>query len=285
MAVALALAASLMYGVSDFVGGLASRRDRAVVVLVVSYPVGLALMAVLLPLDPGRLAAAAFGWAAGAGACGAAGVVLLYRGLAAGPMGVVAPLAALASAVVPVGIGIALGERPPAVAYLGVVLALLSVALVSRAEPGRGPGEERAAVPVTAATVVTALAAGSGFGLYFALLARTPGDSGMWPLLVSRGIASLAMLAAVAGAGSLRRPAAGVLPLALVAGTLDAAANAAYLVAVRHGMLALVAVLVALYPASTITLAAAVLRERTGAAQRVGLAAAAAAVALIALNT
>jgi drug/metabolite transporter (DMT)-like permease len=280
VAVVLALAASLMYGVSDFVGGLASRRERAVVVLVVSYPVGMALMAALLPADPGRLGLAALGWATAAGVCGAGGVVLLYRGLAAGPMGVVAPLTALASAVVPVGFGVALGDRPPPIAYLGVAVALLSVALVSR-----GPGDELAAVPVVPRTVLTALAAGAGFGLYFVLLARAPASSGLWPLLVSRGASSLVVLAMAAAAGLVRRPAAGVVWLALVAGALDAAANAAYLVAVRHGMLALVAVLVALYPASTILLAAAVLRERTGTAQRLGLAAAAASVALIALTS
>src|SRR5205823_10632252 len=130
------------------------------------------------------------------------------------------------------------------------------------AEPCHGPGEERAAVPVVPRTVLTALAAGTGFGLYFGLPARSPAGSGMWPLLVSRGTASVAVLAMAAAAGLVRRPAAGVVRLALVAGALDAAANTAYLVAVRHGMLALVAVLVALYPAATILLATAVLRER-----------------------
>ncbi len=279
MAVALALVASLMYGVSDFVGGLASRRERAVLVLVVSYPVGVALMAALLPLLPGRLDLPALAWAATAGLAGAGGVLLLYRGLAAGPMGVVAPLAALASAVVPVGFGLGFGERPPALAYPGVLLALCSVVLVSR-----GPDEHPAHGRVTARTVAAGLAAGACFGFYFVLLARAPASSGAWPLLISRAAASATMLAGAGVAGLLRRPASGVVPLALVAGALDAAANAAYLLAVRHGLLALVAVLVALYPAATITLATAVLRERTGRTQRLGLAIAAASVTLIALT-
>jgi drug/metabolite transporter (DMT)-like permease len=279
VSVVLALVAAVTYGVSDFVGGLASRRDRAVLVLMISYPVGILLMAALLPVVPGRLDQATLAWGTAAGLAGAAGVVLLYLGLAAGPMAVVAPLTALASAVVPVGFGIAFGERPPALAYLGVLLALLAVVLVSRGTEDGDPARAR----VTARSVVAALVAGAGFGLYFVLVSRAPDGSGAWPLVVSRTAASVAMLAAATAAGLLRRPASGVTLLALVAGALDAAANAAYLLAVRHGLLALVAVLIALYPAATILLATAVLRERTGPAQRVGLAVAGASVALIAL--
>jgi drug/metabolite transporter (DMT)-like permease len=292
VSVVFALVAALTYGVSDFIGGLAARRDRAVLVLVVSYPVGMVLMAALLPLAPGRLGWATLGWATGAGLAGTAGVVLLYLGLAAGPMSVVAPLAALCSAVLPLGVAVGLGERPPPLAYLGVLLGLIAVALVSRGPDG-GRGRDRRSAASSGAspeptgetlrTVAIALAAGAGLGLYFVLLARTPASSGMWPLLVSRLASSVAMLVAAGAVGVLRRPAPGVTPLALAAGALDAAANAAYLLAVRHGLLALVAVVVALYPAATIVLATAVLRERTGAMQRVGLAVAAASVALIAL--
>jgi drug/metabolite transporter (DMT)-like permease len=287
VAVALALVAAVTYGVSDFVGGLASRRERAVLVLLMSYPVGMLLQATLLPLLPGRLDAPTLGWGAAAGLAGAAGVVLLYLGLASGPMSVVAPLTAVSSAVVPAGAGIALGERPPPAAYAGVLLALAAVALVSRS-PG-SPETVRAADGrpgrVGGRPVLLALLAGAGFGAYFVLVARAGSGSGLWPLVVSRSVASVAMVVLALAAGALARPAAGVVPLALVSGALDAAANLAYLVAVRHGMLALVAVLVALYPAATVTLATAVLGERTGAAQRLGLVVAGASVALIALTS
>jgi drug/metabolite transporter (DMT)-like permease len=298
VSVALALAAALAYGISDFLGGLASRRERAVRVLVVSYPVGVALVAPMLLLSPGHLDAAGLAWSVAAGLAGAAGVVLLYLGLAAGPMGVVAPLAAVASAVVPLGVGLALGERPPPLAYAGVSLALLAVVLVSRgpqARPEDAAGGSTSGGPrfartddagharVTVAAIGTALLAGVGFGLYFVLLDRTAPASGLWPLVVSRAAAGLVVLGVAVATGMRGLPARGTLRLAVLAGVLDAAANLAYLLAVRQGLLALVAVLTALYPAATILLARLVLGERTGSAQRIGLAFAGASVALIAL--
>jgi len=278
VSVLLALVAAVAYGVSDFAGGMASRREPALRVLVLSYPVGVVLMAALLPLVPGRLDTATLLWSAAAGLAGAVGVVLLYLGLAAGPMAVVAPLTAVASAVVPVTVGIGLGERPPPPAYLGVALALLAVALVSR-----GPGDSSPArAPVTVRAVGLALLAGVGFGCYFVLLSRAPEASGGWPLLVSRLSSTLAVGVLAVGTGRAGRLAPGVGRVAVVAGALDALANLAYLLAVRQGLLSLVAVLVALYPAATILLARLVLGERTGRGQRVGLAVAAGSIALIA---
>ena len=233
MSVLLALAGALAYGISDFVGGLASRREPALRVLLLSYPVGVLLMAAVLPLVPGRLDAATLAWSTAAGLAGAAGVVLLYLGLATGPMGVVAPLTAVASAVVPVAVGIA-------------------------------------------------LLAGVGFGLYFVLLAQAPDSSGGWPLLVSRVASALVVTALAVGTGRAGRLTGRGTRLAVTAGALDALANLAYLLAVRQGLLSLVAVVVALYPAATILLARLVLGERTGRVQRLGLAVAAGSVALIA---
>jgi drug/metabolite transporter (DMT)-like permease len=280
VSVLLALAGALAYGISDFVGGLASRRESVLRVLLLSYPVGVLLMAALLPMVPGHLDAATVAWSVAAGLGGAAGVVLLYLGLALGPMGVVAPLTAVASAIVPVVVGIALGERPPVLAYGGVALALLGVVLVSR-----GPVEDPAHARVTFRVVGFALLAGVGFGLYFVLLAQAPATSGGWPLLVSRLASALVVVALAVGAGHQRklgRLSGGVVRLAVLAGALDALANLAYLLAVRQGLLSLVAVVVALYPAATILLARLVLGERTGRAQRLGLAVAAGSVALIA---
>lgn len=277
MSVLLALVAAVAYGVSDFVGGLASRRVSALRVLVLSYPAGVLPMAAVLPLLPGRLDGATLAWSAAAGLAGTAGVLLLYVSLAAGPMGVVAPLTAVAGAVVPAGVGIALGERPPPIAYAGVALALLAVVVVSRGPAGPGSGGRAAPRTVGLASV-----AGVAFGLYFVLLSAAPGTSGGWPLLVSRIVASLAVLGIVL---AVRRPVRGggrIWPFALVAGGLDALANLGYLLAVRQGMLALVPVVVALYPAATILLARLVLGERTGLVQRLGMVAAAGSVVLIA---
>jgi drug/metabolite transporter (DMT)-like permease len=193
-------------------------------------------------------------------------------------MAVVAPLAAVSSAALPVAAGLALGERPPPVAYPGVALALLAVVLVSRGgrpDPAAGGRGRRAAL--------LGLAAGAGFGGYFVLLARCGPAGGVWPLLVSRGSASVLVVVLAVATGTVARPVAGVVRLALLAGSLDTTANLLYLLAVQRGLLALVAVLVALYPATTVTLATLVLGERTGRTQRIGLAVAAASVALIAV--
>jgi drug/metabolite transporter (DMT)-like permease len=161
-----------------------------------------------------------------------------------------------------------------------VALALLGVVLVSR-----GPAEDPAHARVTVRVVGIALLAGVGFGLYFVLLAQAPATSGGWPLLVSRVASALVVVALAVGAGHQRRLgrlSGGVVRLAVLAGALDALANLAYLLAVRQGLLSLVAVVVALYPAATILLARLVLGERTGRAQRLGLAVAAGSVTLIA---
>ena len=280
MSVLLALAGALTYGISDFVGGLASRREPALRVLLLSYPVGVLLMAALLPAVPGRVDTGTVAWSAAAGVAGAIGVTLLYAGLAVGPMGVVAPLTAVASAVVPVGVGIALGERPPLLAYGGVVLALLGVVLVSR-----GPADDPAHARVTVRVVGVALLAGVGFGLYFVLLAQAPAGSGGWPLLLSRLSSALVVIPLAIATGRVGRLSGAVTRLAVLAGALDALANLAYLLAVRQGLLSLVSVVVALYPAGTILLARLVLGERTGRAQQVGLAVAAGSIALIAWST
>jgi drug/metabolite transporter (DMT)-like permease len=277
VSVLLALLGALAYGISDFAGGLASRRDSALRVLLTSYPVGVLLMAALLPLVPGHPDAATVAWSVAAGLAGTAGVLLLYVGLAIGPMGVVAPLTALASAIVPVTIGIVLGERPAVFAYGGVALALLGVVLVSR-----GPAMDPAHARVTVRVVGIALLAGVGFGLYFVLLDQAPAASGGWPLLLSRMASALVVVALAVGTRQAGRLSRGVVRLAVLAGALDALATLAYLLAVRQGLLSLVAVVVALYPAATILLARLVLGERTGRAQRLGLAVAACSVGLIA---
>ena len=282
MAAVLALASALFYGVSDFSGGLAARRVPASAVVLVSNALSLLLAVLAVALLPGSAYSGAdVAWGLVAGAVGLIGVVLLYRGLAIGPMSVVAPLTAVLSAMVPVVVGIIRGERPEVVALLGVVLAIPAMALISR-EPRsrRGPRLSRTAL-------VSALSAGVSFGGFYVLLAQTGSNSGAWPLVGQRA-ASVAILLAVSAVAAMRRTAAlprGVaLRLAIVAGATDFAANLAYVLATHHGLLALVAVISSLYPATTLLLARGVLSERVARQQGAGLLLAGAAVALIALR-
>jgi drug/metabolite transporter (DMT)-like permease len=278
--VLLAIVAALSYGAADFLGGTATKRaGESLGIVAGSSLVGVGLLLLLVPVAPGAGASVAdVAWGAGAGLAGGLGVVLFYRALAAGVMSVVAPVTAVISAIVPVVAGLALGEHPGAVALGGVALAVVAVALLSREAPGKA---ELRAVP-TARVLPLAFIAGLGFGGFFVLLDRTGDHSGLWPLVASRTttFALTVVIAAVFGR-SLRFPAA-VRRSVLGTGVLDMAANALFLVANREGLLALVAVIVSLYPASTIALAQFFLGERLARHQLVGVVIAAAAVVLIA---
>jgi drug/metabolite transporter (DMT)-like permease len=276
VAVLLALASALVYGTADFCGGLAARRATAPAVVVATQAVGLGLVLALLPWFGGPASAADLGWAAGAGAAGAVGLVLFYRALAEGVMSVVAPVTALCAAAVPVLAGLALGDRLGAPAAVGIVLALVAVVLVSAEE---GISSLRR---IRSAGLGVPLAAGVGFGLFFVLLSRTSANSGLTPLVASRGTAVVLLaLVALARRTSLRIPRPALVPV-LLGGTLDITANALYLLATQQpGQLAVVGVLASLYPVSTVVLAQVVLRERLVPAQAAGLGTAALAVVLI----
>lgn len=208
-------------------------------------------------------------------------ILWFYLALAEGPMSVVSPLTALLVAGLPLATGIALGERPGSLALVGAGLAVVAVVLVSR--------EERAAVDHTPAVRFTArvgwLTVGSGatFGGYFILLDQVPAGSGLWPLAMSRMAATAVVVVVVAAGVTARRPAAGVpARLAVAAAMLDVIGNVAFVFALQAGLLSLVSVVAALYPAWTVLLARLVLGERTGRTQQAGLALAAVAVGLIA---
>lgn len=280
MTILTALLASVLFGVGDFFGGSASRKAPVAGVLLASSVVGLPPLAALAVLGPGSVSAGAMVWGALAGVGGGLGVLLLFRGLAESAMSVVAPLTAVMSAVVPVLVGVATGERPPAAAYGGMVLALLAVGLISRGERHGAGGTDVA--PATKAGALLALLAGTFFGLYFVLLKHAPADSGVWPVLAGRGSALAIFVAIAVRTSGVRFPRGRAAGLALLSGLFDTVANVLYLAAVRGGLLSLIAVIVALYPASTVLLARVVFAERLARAQLLGLACAAAGVAVMA---
>lgn len=278
MAVILALASAVTYGAADFLGGLTSRRAPAVAVTLASQATGLTVLLLVLLVLPGSPSPADLAWGAASGLAGGVGLLLLYHGLAGGTMSVVAPVTAVTAAALPVAAGLVMGERPSAAALAGVALALLAIVLVSR--EGDTAGAPRTG---STAAIRTALLAGLSIGLFFILLERTGEAAGLWPLVAARG-ASITLLVAIGVAAHQDlRVSRRALPGVLAAGVLDMLANVLYLLAVREGLLSLVAVLSSLYPASTVLLATVVLGERLHPLQRTGLAAAAAAVALIAV--
>jgi drug/metabolite transporter (DMT)-like permease len=278
VAVLLALASAAVYGMADFCGGMATRRASEFAVVILSQAAGLAALLLLLPWLGGSPRPADFLWGAAAGIAGSAGLVVFYRALADGVMSVVAPVTAVAAAAVPVLVGIALGEHIPWWTASGIGLALVAVVLVAAEE---GLSSLRHARPTSLAP---ALVAGAAFGLFFVLLDRTSDGSGLAPLVGSRGASiALVLLVAVVGRRSLAAPRT-ALPIVLIAGVGDMAANALFLLATQQGsQLAVVGILASLYPASTVLLAQFVLRERLAGTQLAGLVSAAGAVALIAL--
>ena len=278
MAVLLALTSALLYGASDFCGGIASRRAPALAVVAVSQAAGLLALLALLPWLAGDPTVAALGWGGAAGAAGTAAMVLFYRALAVGVMSVVAPVTAVAGAAVPVVAGLVLGERVGTAATVGIALALLAVLLVA-AEGGLA--SLRTARP---GAFAPALAAGVGFGVFFVLLDQAPADAGLTPLVGARVLSlTLIVLLGLAAGRALHVPRSG-LPVVLLAGVGDMGANALFLLATQQeGPLAVTAVLASLYPVTTVLLALVLLRERLVGTQLAGVGAAAAAVVLIAL--
>jgi drug/metabolite transporter (DMT)-like permease len=278
VAVVLALASAVVYGAADFLGGLASRKTSVFGVVALSQLVGLAALLALLPWLGGPVGADDLAWGAAAGLAGAAGLVLFFRTLARGVMSVIAPVTAVTAAAVPVLVGLLGGDRIGPWAAAGIILALAAVVLVS-AEGGLSA--LRTARP---ATLAPALAAGSAFGLFFVLLDRTSGDSGLTPLVTARlASVGLVVVLALAARQSVRvtRPA---LPLVAVSGVGDMTANALFLLATQaDGQLAITGVLASLYPVSTVVLAQLLLRDRLVGAQMAGLGTAVAAVVLITL--
>jgi drug/metabolite transporter (DMT)-like permease len=273
LAIALALAASVSWGVGDFLGGLRSRVLHVLLVLAVSQLVGFAAVLAWLALSgdpyPGSSALAV---AAAGGVGGCLGLAALYRGMAVGAMGIVAPISAV-SAVIPFTVGVARGERPGVLQLVGIVVALAGVALASREPAERGGGR--------AAGVGLALVAALGFGLFFVLLDEAAEESVPWAVVTARGTSSLLALAAVLAAGISLRPAIGSLPALAAIGLCDVGANVLFGLASTRGFLSVVSVLAALYPVVTVALAALVLHERVARTQRAGVAGALAGAALI----
>ncbi|QWC85514.1 EamA family transporter [Nocardioidaceae bacterium] len=286
-AIGFALVSAVVYGLSDFAGGVTSRRTSAWGVAVAGAVTAFVVVAAVVLLDPALPGVADASWAVLAGVGSGLGGGFLYRGFAAGQMAVVAPVSAVGAAVLPAVVGFALGERLGLLPTIGVVLALPGILLVSR-EPGSAAARREArrtrsaAAPRWADGLLDGLLGGAGFGLLFIALGQVTDAAGFAPLAIAQlvGVLTLVAVAGVVGGGW--RPDRTAWVGGAVAGTAAAGANLAYQVSVQQGFLTVSAVLTALYPAVTVLLAAAVLRERIAASQGAGLGVCGIAVLLVA---
>jgi drug/metabolite transporter (DMT)-like permease len=282
----LALVAATLYGAADFFGGVAARRASPFAVIALTVPAGalvvLAVIAAIGLTHGGALVA--FGgwdgtaWAMAGGAAGALGLIAFYAGFASAPMSVVAPVSALVSTVLPVGVAMADGERLSAQVIVGALICLAAIILVS-AEPGTGRKDTQARKLLG---LGYGIAAGAAFGLFFLFLKNAGHDAVLWPVAVQRLTGTVVALTAFAivrpGRAAIDKQ---LLRIAVVSGVLDSTANVCYVLATRIGMFGLAVVITSLYPGITVLLARFVLRERMHAVQQVGLLLAAAGVILV----
>lgn len=273
--VALALAASLSWGIADFGGGIGTRRVQIVWVLVASQVAGLALAGTLalatLPHPPsGRELA----WGLLGGVMGAVGLAAFYRALAVGTMGIVGPISAT-GAIVPVAYGLARGEQPSVLQGVGIVVAVGGVIAASLEPLPEGAGRK------LATGVGLSLVAALGFGSAILGLNRVSQAGVVWGTLTLR----LTVVPIVCLAALIMRPSAArlrpTLPILVATGFLDTGANLLYGASARHGLISVVSVLGSMYPVVLVVLARFVLHERIARPQLAGVAVALAGVALI----
>lgn len=274
MTAALALLGAIFYGLSDFVGGLFSRRTSAWAMALVAAMSGAVLVFVLALFVNGDPSRADLLWGAAAGIGNGFGTAFLYRGLAGGRMGVVAPISAVGAALVPVAAGVAGGERPAALVWLGILAAFPGIWLVSR--------EPAATTAPASGGVLDGVLAGLGFGSLFAALGQIPDSAGLMPLAVNQLVAAAAIVALATALRAAWLPNQKPALLGIACGALGVSATVAFLIATQHGDLSVSAILASLYPAFTILLAATVLKEHIHRTQAVGLVLCAVAVALVA---
>lgn len=283
MTVVFALAASLAYGLSDFVGGIISRRVSAWAVAAIGTGVATASTLVVAVAVGGSPSLGHLAWGVAAGVGNALGTAMLYRGLGSGRMGVVAPLSAVGAALLPVVVGVATGERPSAATWIGVVLALPAIWLIARGtEHDEVLGEPRPDCRPQSQDVIDGLLAGIGFGVLFVGLGQVPEDAGLAPLVIAQGVATVILFIVVAVRADIALPRGRDMAHAAIPGLLGATATVLFVLATHAGLLAVASVLTSLYPAATVVLAAVVLHEHIARWQGIGLGLAGLAVGLVA---
>ena len=282
------LGSALSWGAADFSGGLASRRSAALGVVIAITAVGL-LIAPVIALARGEpfITPVDMAWAGAASLSGTLALATFYRGLALGRMSVVATIGAVVSASFPVALGSILEGAPAPLQLAGMVLGIVSIAVVtlaasSSAAPAEPSGESDGRRSAARVAIGLAVVAGLGFGGYYVLIDQVAEGSVFWPMMVGRVVGVSVLLTIVTLRRSAWVPVAGARRLVLIGGILDLGGTSFFMLAAQSGRVDVAAVLSSLYPVTTIILAALVLRERINAIQGAGIAGAIGAIVLIA---
>ena len=283
LAVLLALAAAAGYGGSDYAAGLAARRASVVRVTVLVEVTSAALLLCVVPFISSQAPSlASVLWGIAAGASGVAGAMALYLGFRHAAFSVASSVSAVGSAAFSVLAGVVLGEKPGALSLAGIALALPAIVAVSApagqpATEAAPPGQHRHAVGVG-----LGLAAGAGFGMFFIGLNEAGSVTDLWPIVISQVAAMVTVTCVAASTRDLHLPPRGARRLSVMTGAIGATGTTMFFLSTHHGLLAVTAVITALYPAMTILLARVLSGERLTALRIIGLSLAAISVALIA---
>ncbi len=279
--VMLALLAAIGYGTSDFIGGAGARRAPTMSIVLVGQLTGAGAMLVVGLASPGAPTVTHLWWAVVAGLGGGVGSIFLLRGLSRGRMAVVAPTSAVGAAVLPVLFGLAGGERPVTVVWIGLVLALPGIWLVSR-QAGDGSIAGAGVSGADRGALVDGLLGGLGFGVLFVALGQIPASAGTLPLSLNQLVGAAITVTVAVVLRQTWQPSLGAAGWGIPSGLLGSLGTLAFVAAGQHADLGVVAVLTSLYPAVTVLMARVMLGERLGALQRVGLLFCSSAIGLIA---
>jgi drug/metabolite transporter (DMT)-like permease len=264
LGIALALASSLTWGISDFLGGIQTRRFSALAVLLVAQPVGLVLgLAVALVLGGTPLSGEEFALATLAGIAVVAALGVFYRAMALGSISVVTTIGAL-GVLVPIAVGLARGETPEGIQAIGAAIVLPAVIVVAHDPDPEWRAASRHSIGLAALSAL-------GFGFFLLIIDDVAGTDPVWTIVAVRvgGVAAIAAAAIVARPEL--PPLRGSVLAALVGiGVFDVLANSFYAAATNHGILPLIAVASSMYAVVTVALARVVLGERLARSQQVG---------------
>ena len=272
----LALAAAVLAGTGDFFGGRATKKTNIISVLAISHFLGLLIILLIAPLMAEEFKTSDFFLGVLASSFGLLGLALLYRGLAKGPMAIVAPITAVACATLPVIWGLLSGEKLSTQQTVGVFIGLLAIFLVSWT-----PGKRAA---IKGSLILEALIAGLAFGAFFIVIDGTSETTAPWPVVGSRVFSVVAIFLFVIIGRKKIKPERNSTPYIIGAGFFDTLANVVLLAALNKGLLSLVSVLASFYPAVTVLLARFFLKEMMLKSQIIGLLLGLISIALLAVS-
>jgi len=273
----LGLLSAMSAGTADFLGGLASRRARALAITTASHLVGCLMAAALAALIAADPVASDIGWGALGGVAGAGGLLSIYAGYARGRVSITAPVAGVGTAALPVLVDSFTGGDPlSTLTVIGILLGLVAIAMISMA---RSQSTGRVGL-----SLAYGLGGAVGLGLLLTGLAQAGEDSGIWPLVAARGAGFVGLAAVMVLTRQKQSASAPVVWLVMGIGLLGVAGNALFIAATRVGSTAVAAVVTSMFPAFTVLWAWKVFCERLRPVQVVGIAVALVAVSLIVIG-